>query len=584
MRKICSNIFFLFSLPVFAQVSFRTVVPQHPIVPGESFQVQYVIENADGISNFSSPQFPGFRIVAGPNIYSGDKSKTYKNFVFTLAAIDEGRFKIYGATCLTNGRLIKSNDAIVKVIALIESDESSYFLRVGEDPFKKIRENLFLKLITDKQTCFIGEPLVATFKLYSRLQSRSNIIKNPGFYGFSVYDMINVNDKIQSEEKFNGHWFDVHTIRKVQLYPLQAGTFIIDAMELANQVEFSHSVVNKKTEQEINENMYNNNEAKDEHNANAEVYEMNIKTDPVLIKVKPLPGRNAADTFAGGVGNFSINAFPEKDSILRNEETSLIVEINGAGNFQRVNEPVINWPQGIEFFEPSIKDTLDKQQVPLTGQRSFKYIFLSDKPGQYTIPPISFSFFNLKAKTYKTVSTKPLPIFVSSKSKEDKTFITELISTNSNNKSRWWLSAVGLFVLMAVVFLWLKNKRNPARVAEEQKKMNESAQPPISIEEILMPASFSLDNENKIFYKELNHAIWDYFNHRLGFSGTQMNKNALESILIAKGAKSGLIDKLIEIIHQCETGIYTNAEINLNKPELLKDTQQILKTIDDSLT
>ena len=44
--------------------------------------------------------------------------------------------------------------------------------------------------------------------------------------------MVEVGDKMESEEKLNGHWFDVHTIREVQLYPLQAGTFTIDAMEL----------------------------------------------------------------------------------------------------------------------------------------------------------------------------------------------------------------------------------------------------------------------------------------------------------------------------------------------------------------
>ena len=55
--------------------------------------------------------------------------------------------------------------------------------------------------------------------------------------------MVNVNDQAQTEEKLNGHWFDVHTILKVQLYPLQSGIFTIDPMELANEVEFSCSVV-----------------------------------------------------------------------------------------------------------------------------------------------------------------------------------------------------------------------------------------------------------------------------------------------------------------------------------------------------
>ena len=60
--------------------------------------------------------------------------------------------------------------------------------------------------------------------------------------------MINVNDQVEFEEKLNGHWFQVHTVRRVQLYPLQAGSFTIDAMEVANEVEFSRSVVNKRTE------------------------------------------------------------------------------------------------------------------------------------------------------------------------------------------------------------------------------------------------------------------------------------------------------------------------------------------------
>jgi hypothetical protein len=576
-------------LPAQAQVSFKTVVPQHAIAPGESFQVQYVLENAAGVSGFSSPKFQGFRVVAGPNIYSGKKSAAYnksipyKNLVFTLAAVGEGKFKINGAVCTVNGKLIKSNDAIVKVISPKEYDQSSYFLKAGEDPLKKIRENLFLKLIIDKQTCFIGEPLIATFKLYSRLQSRSNVIKNPGFYGFSVYDMINVNDKIQSEEKFKGHWFDVHTIRKVQLYPLQGGTFTIDAMELSNKIEFSRSMVTKKTEQEISENMYGGNRTDNKPGANTEVYEMNIKTDPVLIKVKPLPGKNVTDTFAGAVGNFSIAAFLEKDSLLRNEESSLIIEINGAGNFQRISSPVINWPQAIEAFEPSTKDTLDKRQVPLTGQRSFKYIFLSNKPGHYSIPPVSFSFFDLKTRTYKTASTKILPVFIKNESKPEKAPVPELIPAVSNKSSAWWLLVSLLFVLIAGIFLWLKNKQSAGRRAEEKRKMNESANPSFSTEEIFMATWSALDSEDQVFYKELDLAIWNYFKHRLRLSGSQMNKVALKNILITKKIRQDLVGKLVEIIHQCETGMYTNAEMNLNKKDALKTTEQIIRTIEDSL-
>jgi len=570
-----------FFLPVFGQVRFRTVVPQHAMVPGESFQVQYILENVEKIADFSPPPFQGFRIVSGPNIYSGDKSTSYKNWVFTLAAIKEGIFKIHGATCLINGRLQKSNDVTVKILSPGESDQSSYFLKPGEDPFKKIRENLFLKLIIDKQTCFIGEPLVATFKLYSRLQSRSNVIKNPGFYGFSVYDMVEVGDKMESEEKLDGHWFDVHTIREVQLYPLQTGTFTIDAMELENQVEFYRSAVSKKTEQEVTENMYGNDKEKNKHDANAEVYEMNIKSNRAVVTVKPLPAKNMLDTFAGAVGNFSITAAVEKDSLLKNEEGLLTVDINGAGNFQRVNAPVINWPQNIEVFEPSVKDTFNKQVVPLKGQRDFKYFFVSDKPGYYTIPAILFSFFDLKTKTYKSVSTKPISIFISAKSKKNKPAIASLISRGSNDRSYLCLIGTGILILVVAIFLWIRNKRNTA-TEKAQAKIDTAANSYISIEEILAPANLLIDKD-KIFYEELKLAIWNYFHNRLPYSNTPINKTQLANTLAQKGIEQSLVGILMEIIHQCEAGIYTNVEMNLDKTELFQTARQTLKEIDAAL-
>ena len=575
------SIFFYFLvLPAFAQVTFKTIVPQFPIPANESFQVQYTVENANEISDFSVPPFPSFRVVAGPKIYSGNKSSTHKNLVVTLAGIKEGLFKIPGATCQVNGKLLKSNDVFVKIISPGEAGESSYFLKAGEDPYKKIQENLFLKLFIDKQTCFIGEPLVATFKLYSRLESKSNIIKNPGFYGFSVYDMINVNDNAQSEEKWNGHMFDVHILRKVQLYPLEAGEFTIDAMELSNLVEFSKNHETKKREQEVSENMYGN-ESGDKKD-NAEVYKMNIKSHPLVISVKPLPLKNQADSFAGAVGDFAIKAFVEKDSLSKNEEGSLTIGINGSGNFQRVSAPIINWPAAMEVFEPSIKDTFNKQVVPIAGERNFKYFFVSDKPGNYSIPPVSFSFFDLRTRTYKKVSTKPIAITISSKTKNDKPVKVAGPPKRSGSSPGWLLIASGFFVLGTTIFLWARNKRIKTR-SELQKKVNEPIRPVLPLQDLLIPARLTLKSPGKIFYEELDRCIWNYLYDRLQVYNTQLIRRDLANILVSKGMSNDPANKLIEIIHQCETGIYTNVELNLSKSGLLESTQQILEVIERSI-
>src|SRR4030095_537241 len=585
MMTPCRSILFLillsfsFSLAC-GQVKFKTVVPQHPVAPGESFQVQYILENADEISNFSPPAFPGFRIVSGPNMYSGENPTSYKNLVFTLAAIKEGRFRIYGAACSVNGTVIKSNDAHVTVLTS-DPEESPYFLGPGEDPFKKIRDNLFLKLIIDKQTCFLGEPVVATFKLYSRLQSKSDVIKNPGFYGFGVYDMVNVNDKVKSEVELKGHWFDVHTIRKVQLYPLQAGVFTIDAMELTNKVEFSRSVVNKQTEQEVTEHMYNN-EAQ-QNDSPAEVYEMKIKTDPVAIHVRPLPVKNIPDTFTGAVGHFSIRAALEKDTMARNEENVLSIEVAGAGNFQTIPGPIVKWPEGIEAFESSLTDTLDKQQIPLMGGRTFKHAFLSSKPGKYFIPPISFSFFHVKTRAYKTVSTKPLYFIVNSNYKEEKKLNTVLVPKGSRNQFNLWIVGLAISILIiALVLLSRFNSTQKNKIVQRQLQVIDIPQTS-SIEESLKPAELAIYNDGKLFYAELHHSIWNYLNQNLNLLGSQLNKINLSKNLVARGIDSSSVEELVNLIHQCEVGLYTNAQIDVNKNEIFENAKRILRDIEANI-
>ncbi len=409
-----------------AQISFTTIVPQQPVVQGESFRVQYVIENAENISGFVPPVFKNFTYITGPDIYSGNassKTRPLKNYAVTVSARSTGKFIIPGATAVIDGLQITSNNASVTVISKTEALQllkrnseyagyDGYHLKPGEDPYEKIKKNLFLKVLVDRTTCFIGQPIVATFKLYSRLESNSELIKNPGFYGFGVYDMINLEDNDKSNETINGNNFDVHTLRKVQLYPLQSGMFTIDAMELANKIKFSRTVVNKKTEQQVAEDMLGNNAGEnDENDPGAEVFETNLRTEPVAIKVKPLPEADR-DTFNGAVGNFDITAAIEKDTLAKNEEGFLIVTVSGKGNFTQLAAPAVQWPAGMEGFDPVVLDTVDKMRVPLAGKRIFKYGFTCPQPGNYNIPAIVFTFFNTDNGKYNSVKTKPVSAIV----------------------------------------------------------------------------------------------------------------------------------------------------------------------------
>ena len=115
-----------------AQVSFQTIVTQDPIVLGESFQVQYVIDEIGRDDEFFAPDFKEFRFISGPNIYSGTATgssgtKKLKNIVFTLVAIRPGRFIVPGASARVNDKLFKSKDVWITVISKADAlkDEKS---------------------------------------------------------------------------------------------------------------------------------------------------------------------------------------------------------------------------------------------------------------------------------------------------------------------------------------------------------------------------------------------------------------------------------------------------------------------------
>src|SRR5207342_1264390 len=114
-------------------------------------------------------------------------------------------------------------------------------VRPGENVSDKIRKNFFIKVEVSKTDCYLGEPIVATYKLYARLRSDSRVTRHPSLNGFSVYDMIDPTDDRVSVEKVNGKNFSVHIIRKSQLIPLQAGDVTLDPVELDNNIYFGRA-------------------------------------------------------------------------------------------------------------------------------------------------------------------------------------------------------------------------------------------------------------------------------------------------------------------------------------------------------
>ena len=589
-RVVTILVFILYSVLLKAQIVFKTIVPQQPVVSGESFQVQYILQDGGKSNLVKPPPFTNFRFVAGPNNYMGSAPtvngiKSLHNSVYTLEAGRPGKFIIPGATTSFNGKTIRSNEVMIWVISKKEAmllfdkqnENSDYFLRPGENVYEKIRQNLFVKVIVDKKNCYVGEAVLATFKLYSRLESKSDIVKNPGFYGFSVYDMVNLDDKQVTTENVNGKIFDVHTIRKMQLYPLQAGIFTVDAMEIKNKVEFSRSAVIKKTEQEITEGILGDNDtempAKDK-----EIFETHIHTEPVLINVKPLPEKNKPLNFNGAAGNFTISSFSSKYKLKKNEEGFLEIKVSGKGNFIQLSAPVIQWPEGMEGFDPLVKDALEKTTSPLTGSRTFRYPFVSSVAAVYLIPAISFSYFDTDSGGYKTITAAPVQLSVSSEEKIISNVTPEQPLKKAASGKNYLLAVIVIFLVGGIVLITVLRKRKSRHKAVEP-----AMKPAISAQQSLEPVYHQLQGDDKDFYSSLQQSIWQFFNYHFNLTGSEMKKNILLLKLAGRGIDKRMLTELDNLLQLCETGMFTNANPGRDKEALLEQARLLMEEVNQLL-
>lgn len=444
MKLAAIAYFFFFLLNNVAAQKIQTIVLKQ-VTQGTAFQIQYVVTEPSNLISVNAPAFDSLQLVSGPNYYNGNatvdgKLQPIKNITYTVVCSKIGKLKINGITAnFKNAPEQKANDVFITVVAAPNASfkASSSYTDVSlfepsskADIDKLISDNLFVKAEVDRTTCYIGEPVVVTFKLFSRLQSTSEVINAPGLYGFSVIDVLNINAAHQSVETINGKVFNTSILRKVQLYPEQAGKLTIDAMQLNNEIEFDDSLGrnNKKVEKEI-------------------------ASAPVIITVKSLPAKKP-ENYTGAVGQFSIDAHFAKSQLPLNEQGKLIFTISGKGNFIQFSPPIIQWPKGMDVSEPVVSDSIDKTITPTAGKRIYEYNFTVDSTTDYHLPPISFSFFDLQSNTFKTVTTDALTLKVTNAIEKPEADYT---TNKKRNRVLFWIIIAVL--LACSLFFILKKKK-----------------------------------------------------------------------------------------------------------------------------
>ena len=430
---------------------------------------------------------------------------------------------------------------------------------------------MFIRVEVDKKSAYVGEPVVATYKLYTRLKSESNMTKNPSFNGFSVLDIQQPNDMSYRTEKFEGREYNVYIIRKVQLYPLLAGNLELGIAEIENNVQFIKAEYVNQQADALND-IFRDLAQLTIPPEGIDMQKVTLQSKPVSVLVKPLPDAGKPTTFKGAVGNFTIETRVEKNNFTTDDDGKMAIVIAGEGNLQMINAPEMLWPSGIEGFDSKATDDLFKGTVPVSGRKIFEFSFTISTPGTYILPVVEFSFFDIRDAKYKTVSSNPIEITVTKGTGKQKNVITEANAKSKDNLLTKFFSnrlrVVSLIAVLIIIGLivWLKrdtkNEKQLADIANAEAVMQQKK---IQVEEILPEQQNQLAlaeeclhrNDAKLFYTYLNQELKNFLAKKLALPAEDLNRKNIAEQLDAKGISNETVVELQKLMNEIEWQLYT---------------------------
>lgn len=560
---------FVFLSSVFAQ-KFEVSVDKTTVQQNERFQVYFTFDGGDrsSLQSFKPPNFKNFSVLSGPNqsssmsIINGNVSSTI-TYSYIIVAPNIGDFTVESASVEYKGNEYKTDELKINVIkgAAKSTNSQTNNQAMSND---ELKENVFIRAITDKHNVVKGEQVTVTYKLYTKLNiSSPQISKLPQYKGFWA-EALETGNNIQFEvEMYDGVRYRSAVLKKVALFPTKSGQLTVTPFEL------EIPVIVKKSQRNNDpfDSFFN-----DSFFGRTETIQFKAVSNDVVINVNDLPTNGMPESFAGAVGEFSFQATLDKNEVKANEPVTLKLEVTGKGNIELIDLPTVKLPPGFEQYDPKSSKNVNTNGV-VSGTKTEEYLIVPRVPGIKEIEPIKFSYFDPRLKRYIEQTSPKFIInvgigdseFASSNSgfsKEDVKLLSqdirfiqtsnfELVPKEKGSIVKSWFWGMLIFPLfMMLITIGIKRRQDKisgnvqlvkSRKAEKKAKLR------------LKFAQKALEENNlEKYYEEVSKGLFGYLEDKLQLQKAESSIEKVSSLLEKNGVNNELIQHVKDILEKCE--------------------------------
>lgn len=609
---------FLFTANITAQDVQFTAQAKTVVATGETFTLIYTL-NAQG-SNFRGPNIQGMDMLSGPNTSTNSSirmvngstsmSITY-TYTYLMQATREGTFTVPAATVTVNNRQVNSNSLSIKVI---KNPNSSGVQSQGNASPNRgaasqgggvtgTSNDVYVKAFASNTSPLQGEGIVITYKIFTKVPiAQINISKLSSFSGFWSQNLMKENDKLQqTTQVIDGEQYVVADIRKIALFPLKSGRLVIDPLELACVAQVRRQG-KTKTGDPFFDDFFNDSF----FNSGVANVEKNLKSNPVVISVRPLPEEGKPADFSGAVGVFSLHAEVDKTRLKTNEAVTLKCTISGKGNIQLIDKLNLTLPPDFETYDPKVTSDIQTTAAGISGNQIFEYLMIPRKPGKFTVKPLTFSYFDLDKKRYVSLTSPEFSLNVekgtgeagavmtySGANKEDIKYIGSDIRHIKDNEiilspagSRffasvgfWLLLIIPLLLFLVFLILW---RKLAARRSDTVLMKNLKATK-IARKRLQKAEEFLKTGKQEDFYIAISQALWGYLSDKFSIPMSELSIESVHEALIFKNVNEAIITQFISTLNNTEFARFAPGEKTVNMERIYNEALEIISKIEREL-
>ena len=583
------------------KVSFTASAPD-AVVVGDQFRLSYTI-TTQKVKDFRAPSIKGFDVLMGPSrsqqsntqIVNGNVTSTSSiTFTYILMANNAGEYTIPGASIVADGDQMVSNSVRIKVLPQDQGDSnsSSSSSTHSSSGTGVSNQDLFITASASKTNVYEQEAFVLTYKIYTRESNlQLNNAKLPDFKGFHSQEIEMTTNARWTPEHYQGRNYYTTVYRQFVLFPQQSGKLYIDP------AQFQMTVGKPVQSDDPFDAFFNG-------GSNVIEIKKSISTPKIAINVNPLPAGKPAD-FSGGVGEFNISSSINNKELKTNDAITIKFVISGTGNLKLISNPEIKFPDDFEVYDPKVDNQVRLTREGLTGNKVIEYLAIPRHAGTYKIPGVSFSYFDIRSKSYKTLKTEEYVINVEKgagnadqvianfTNKEDLKVLGEDIRYIKQNEvtlqpkgsffygsmTYWLFYIIPALAFIIFFIIYRKQAAENANVAKMRtKKANK-----VATKRMKLAGKLLSENKKDAFYDEVLKALWGYISDKLNIPVSRLSKDNIEEKLRNHGVNEELIKEFLNALNDCEFARFAPGDENQAMDKVYSSSIEVISKMENSI-